>query len=254
MSAKKESLGKTVGIVVAVCLVCSIVVSGAAVGLRSLQQTNAALDKKTNILTAAGLFEMGMSSKEIQTVFDSRVESRYVDLDSGEFVEAPSADYDMYKAAKVTETSTKVEGSNVGFQRRANVASVYLVRDDANDVSRIILPVHGSGLWDLMYGFLAVDADGQTVRELIYYQQKETPGLGGEVQNPSWQAKWDGKKLYEGDDVAISVKKNAAPTNPYSVDALSGATLTSNGVENTVRYWVGEQGFGPFLKKQAWRS
>ncbi|BFT31506.1 Na(+)-translocating NADH-quinone reductase subunit C [Alteromonas sp. D210916BOD_24] len=254
MSAKKESLGKTVGIVVAVCLVCSIVVSGAAVGLRSLQQTNAALDKKSNILTAAGLYEVGMSNKAIESTYSERVEQRFVNLDAGTFVEAPSQDYDMYKAAKVTEQSTKVEGSNVGFQRRPNVASVYLVRNDAGDVSRIILPVHGSGLWDLMYGFLALEADGQTVRELIYYQQKETPGLGGEVQNPAWQAKWDGKELYENGEVAIRVVKNANPSNPHTIDALSGATLTSNGVENTVRYWVGEQGFGQFLKNQAWRS
>ncbi len=253
MSAKKESLGKTVGIVVAVCLVCSIVVSVAAVGLRSIQQTNAALDKKSNILAAAGLYEMGMSGSQIESTFSENVEQRYVDLETGEFTEAPAPDYDMYKAAKQANWSTKVEGSNVGFQRRANVASVWLVKD-GDSVSRVILPVHGSGLWDLMYGFLAVDADGETVKELIYYQQKETPGLGGEVQNPSWQAKWDGKKLYKDGEVALKVKKNANPDNPYSIDALSGATLTSNGVENTVRYWVGENGFGPFLKKQAWRS
>lgn len=254
MSAKKESLGKTFGIVVAVCLVCSIVVSGAAVGLRSLQQTNAALDKKSNILNAAGLYEMGMSNSAIESTYSERVESRYVNLDSGQFVEAPKPDYDMYKAAKETESSTKVTNSNVGFQRRPDVASVYLVRDAQGDVSRIILPVHGSGLWDLMYGFLALDADGKTVRELIYYQQKETPGLGGEVQNPSWQEKWDGKEIYENGEVAIRVVKNANPSNPHTIDALSGATLTSNGVENTVRYWVGEQGFGQFLKNQAWRS
>lgn len=254
MSAKKESLGKTFGIVVAVCLVCSIVVSGAAVGLRSLQQTNAALDKKSNILNAAGLYEMGMSNSAIESTYSERVESRYVNLDSGQFVEAPKPDYDMYKAAKETEYSTKVTNSNVGFQRRPDVASVYLVRDTQGDVSRIILPVHGSGLWDLMYGFLALDADGKTVRELIYYQQKETPGLGGEVQNPSWQEKWDGKEIYENGKVAIRVVKNANPSNPHTIDALSGATLTSNGVENTIRYWVGEQGFGQFLKNQSWRS
>ena len=254
MSAKKETLGKTVGVVIAVCLVCSIVVSGAAVGLRSLQQANAKLDKQTNILTAAGLYEAGMSNDKINAVFKQFVERRFVDLSTGEFTEAPSEDYDMYKAAKEEESSIKVENSNVGFQRRAKVASVYLVHDEAGAVTRVILPVNGSGLWDLMYGFLAVKADGQTVKELIYYQQKETPGLGGEVQNPSWQAKWDGKKLYKDGEVAIQVKKNANPENPYSVDALSGATLTSNGVQNTVQYWVGEQGFGPFLKKQAWRS
>jgi Na+-transporting NADH:ubiquinone oxidoreductase subunit C len=252
VSAKKESLGKTVGIVVAVCLVCSIIVSGSAVGLRSMQETNAALDKKTNILTAAGLLDK--ANGDIAGTYNEFVERRFVDLSTGNFVEAPSADYDMYKAAKDPDTSIKVENSNVGFQRRADVASVYLVKDDAGKITRVILPVHGSGLWDLMYGFLAVDADGKTVKELIYYQQKETPGLGGEVQNPAWQAKWDGKKLYKNGEVAIEVKKNAGPNNDYAVDALSGATLTSNGVNNTIHYWVGENGFGPFLKKQAWRS
>ena len=254
MSAKKESLGKTVGIVVAVCLVCSIVVSGAAVGLRSLQETNAALDKQSNILTAAGLYEQGMSSDKIQATFDKFVERRFVNLDSGDFVEMPEPDYDMYKAAKEADKSTKITNSKVGFQRRPNVASVYLVHDESGSVTRVILPVHGSGLWDLMYGFLAVDEDGQTVKELIYYQQKETPGLGGEVQNPAWQDKWDGKKLYKDGEVAIDVTKSASPSDPYEIDALSGATLTSNGVENTIHYWVGEHGFGPFLKKQAWRS
>ena len=205
MSAKKESLGKTIGVVVAVCLVCSIVVSGAAVGLRSLQQTNAALDKKSNILNAAGLYEMGMSNNYSERKYSERVEQRYVNLEEGTFVEAPAPDYDMYKAAKQTEYSTKVTNSNVGFQRRPNVASVYLVRNEAGDVSRIILPVHGSGLWDLMYGFLAIDADGQTVRELIYYQQKETPGLGGEVQNPARQDKWDGNARDEDGEVGIRV-------------------------------------------------
>ena len=253
MSAKKETFGKTVGIVVAVCLVCSIVVSGAAVGLRSLQQTNEALDKKTNILTAAGLLETGMSKAQISDVYESSVEERFVDLSTGQYVEM-DAGYDMYKAAKVPDMSIRVEGSNVGFTRRANVASVYVVKNDAGQVNRIVLPVHGSGLWDLMYGFLAIDADGNTIQELVYYQHKETPGLGGEIQNPAWQALWKGKQLFKDGQVAIQVKKQAGTENPYAVDALSGATLTSNGVQNTLTYWAGENGYGPFLKKQSWRS
>jgi Na+-transporting NADH:ubiquinone oxidoreductase subunit C len=253
VSAKKETLGKTVGIVVAVCLVCSIIVAGSAVGLRSLQQTNAALDKKTNILTAAGLYELGMSKASIGDVYEQFVQERFVDLSTGQYVEIAEG-YDMYKAAKDPAASVAVEGSSVGFTRRANVASVYIVSDDAGKVSRVILPVHGSGLWDLMYGFLAVDADGNTIQELIYYQHKETPGLGGEIQNPAWQAMWNGKQLFKDGDVAIQVKKQAGTDNPYAVDALSGATLTSNGVQNTLTYWAGENGFGPYLKKQSWRS
>ena len=251
MSAKKETLGKTIAVVVAVCLVCSIVVSGAAVGLRDLQQTNAALDKQSNIVEAAGLTEM--AAGDIAGTFEKYIEERFINLESGEYVEAP-AGYDMFKAAKKPEYSVEVTGSNVGFGQRASIANVYIVKNDAGDVTRIILPVYGSGLWDLMFGFLAIDADGNTVRELVYYQQKETPGLGGEVQNPSWKAKWDGKKLFKNGEVAIQVKKGENANNEYAVDALSGATLTSNGVQNTLTYWLGMNGYGPYLKNQTWKS
>ncbi len=251
MSAKKETLGKTIGIVVAVCLACSIVVSGAAVGLRELQKTNAAIDKQSNIVEAAGL--MDIANGDIAGTFDKYVEERFVDLSTGTYVDVPDG-FDMYRAAKDPDYMVRVEGSNVGFLRRSSVASVYVVKNDAGKVERVVLPVHGSGLWDLMYGFLAIDADGNTVRELVYYQHKETPGLGAEILNPSWKAKWDGKKLFKDGEVAIQVKKNANPDNEYAVDALSGATLTSNGVQNTLSYWVGENGFGPYLKKQSWKS
>nr|WP_136252620.1 Na(+)-translocating NADH-quinone reductase subunit C [Ningiella ruwaisensis] len=256
MSAKKETLGKTILVVVAVCLVCSIVVSGAAVGLRSLQETNAALDKKSNILNAAGLLANASSKDEIAQIYANRVEEKFVDLSTGEYVEKPSEDFDMYKAAKQPEFSVKVDTSEVkpGFLRRSSIASVYHVKDEAGKVTRIVLPVHGSGLWDLMYGFLALDEDGQTIRELIYYQHKETPGLGAEIQNPEWQAKWDGKQLYKDGEVAISVDKNVGNGNQYAVDALSGATLTSNGVENTLQYWASENGYGNYLKRQSWKS
>ncbi|MDT0596556.1 Na(+)-translocating NADH-quinone reductase subunit C [Glaciecola petra] len=254
MSAKKETLGKTVGIVVAVCLVCSIVVSGAAVGLRSLQNTNAALDKKSNILSAAGLLGEASTKGEITEIYDARVEEKFIELATGQYVEKPSDDFDMYKAAKSKEFGVAVEGSNVGFKQRSSVAAVYHIKDSSGEVSRIILPVHGSGLWDLMYGFLALDNDGQTIRELIYYQHKETPGLGAEILNPAWQEKWDGKQLFKDGEVAISVAKNVGNDNQYAVDALSGATLTSNGVENTLVYWAGENGYGAYLKNQSWKS
>lgn len=251
MSAKKETLGKTITIVVAVCLVCSIVVSGAAVGLRSLQKTNEAIDKQSNIVEAAGLMEV--ANGDIAGTFNKYIEERFVDLSTGKYVDVPDG-FDMYKAARDPNYTVKVEGSRVGFLRRSSVASVYIVKNDAGEVERVVLPVHGSGLWDLMYGFLALDADGNTVRELVYYQHKETPGLGAEILNPSWKAKWGGKKLFKNGEVAIQVKKNANPDNEYAVDALSGATLTSNGVQNTLSYWVGENGFGPYLKNQSWKS
>ncbi len=253
MSANKETLGKTVGIVVAVCLACSIVVSTAAVGLRSQQNANALLDKQTNILQAAGMLDAGATANQIREKYTNFVEQRFVDLATGDYVERDQ-DYDMYKAARDPEQSIRPQPDSAGILRRANVASVYLIKDDAGDVSRIILPVHGSGLWNLMYAFLALDADGNTVRELIYYDHKETPGLGGEIQNPQWQQLWDGKRLFQNGEVAIQVKKAAGTENPYAVDALSGATLTSNGVQASLQYWLGDEGFGPYLRKQPWKS
>jgi Na+-transporting NADH:ubiquinone oxidoreductase subunit C len=252
VSGKNESFGKTLGVVVAVCLVCSIVVSGAAVGLRQLQQKNATLDRQSNILKAAGLLQQ--ANGNIADTFERFVEKRYVDLSTGEFVDAPSEDFDMIKAAKEEDSSVKVDMSGLGFSRRAKVASVYLVKDESSDIQRVVVPVYGSGLWGLMYGFLAVDNDGNTIRELIYYEHQETPGLGAEVLNPSWQAKWDGKKLYDDGDVAITVTKNAKSSSDYQVDALSGATLTSNGVQRTLRYWASENGYAPFFDKKSWRS
>lgn len=251
MSAKKETFAKTVGVVVAVCLVCSVIVAGSAVGLRSLQSANAQLDKQSNILEAAGL--LAASGGDIAGTYSKLVEERFVDLESGQYVEKP-AGYDMYKAARDPEQSIKPAPDTAGILRRANVASVYLVKDEQGAVSRIVLPVHGSGLWNLMYGMLAIDSDGNTVRELVYYDQKETPGLGGEVQNPKWKALWDGKKLFKNGELAIEVKKGASSDNAYAVDALSGATLTSNGVQHTLTYWLGENGFGPYLKNQPWKS
>lgn len=252
MSAKKETLGKTVGVVVAVCLVCSIVVSSAAVGLRTLQQANAAIDKQSNIVQAAGLADA--AAGDISGTFEKYIEERFINLETGKYVDEPKEGYNMYKEAKNPKFSVAVTNSNVGFKQRASIANLYLVRNDEGEVTRLILPVHGNGLWGLMYGLLAIDADGNTVRELVYYQHKETPGLGAEIQNPSWKAKWNGKKLFNNGEVAIEVNKGDNSSNQYAVDALSGATLTSNGVQNTLAYWAGKNGFGPYLKKQTWKS
>lgn len=251
MSANKETFGKTVGIVVAVCLVCSIVVSTAAVGLRSQQAYNAALDKQTNILHAAGLLEQ--SGGDISGTYEKFVEEKFVDLASGQYVEVPDG-FDMFKAAKDPEYIVRPNPDVAKIFRHSKVVSVYQIKDDAGEVSRLILPIYGSGLWNIMYAFLAIDSDGNTVREMIYYDHKETPGLGGEVQNPDWQALWDGKKIYNNGEVALGVQKNAKEGDLYAVDGLSGATLTSNGVDNSLKYWLGENGLGPFLAKQPWKS
>ena len=241
-----DSMPKTIAVAVGVCLIGSMAVSGTAVMLKPIQEQNKLLDKKLNILQVAGLYEEGA---DIEETFKS-IEPRVVDLRAGKFTDAVDADtFDQRAAAKDPETSTKLDVDPAGISRQANYASVYLIRDDAGAVDKIILPVHGYGLWSTLYGFIALEDDGNEIFGLQFYQHGETPGLGAEVDNPRWRSQWRGKKVFGDDDsVKISVAKVPEPGGEdHHVDALAGASLTSVGVDNLVRFWLGEQGFKPFL-------
>ncbi|EED33070.1 NADH:ubiquinone oxidoreductase, C subunit [gamma proteobacterium NOR5-3] len=248
--SSNDGIGKILGVALALCIVCSVIVSTAAVVLKPAQEANKSLDRKRNILQAAGMLEEGRSVEEQFSV----VEERFVDLQSGQFTDAVSAGYDQRAAAKDPAQSRDVPSdediAKVG--RQASVAQVYLVRGDGGDYEKIILPVHGYGLWSTLYGFLALESDANTVAGLGFYDHGETPGLGGEVDNPRWKALWPGKKVYRGGEVELALKKGAVdPASKdanWSVDGLSGATLTSRGVTNLIDFWLGDSGFAPFLE------
>lgn len=251
MAGKNESVTRTLTVAFLVCLVCAVVVSTAAVTLRPVQQKNQTLDRRVNILQAADLYQPGM---DVEKAFNT-IERKFIDLESGDYVEKPDS-YDQVKAAKDPDQSERLSGEEdiAGIKSQADVAEVFLARKDNGDLSRIILPVRGYGLWSTLYGFMALEADGETIAGLGFYQHGETPGLGGEVDNPKWKALWEGKKLYDEDgDIAIEVVKGSvdsgAPNAENKVDGLAGATLTSKGVSNLVRFWVGEKGFGPYLER-----
>lgn len=247
-----DSRAKTIAVATALCLVCSILVSTAAVALKPKQDANKALDKKQNILRIAGMMQ---ADKSVDELF-KEIEARVVNLDSGEFVDdVDAASYDQRKAAKTPSASKALEKKEdiASIRRRANQATVYLIRD-GDKIKTIILPVHGYGLWSTMYGFMALEGDAQTVKGFGFYEQAETPGLGGEVDNPKWKDKWPGKLVYnDKGEVNIQVIKgvvsDVTPTPQYKVDGLAGATLTSRGVSNLLKYWLGDQGFKPFLNK-----
>jgi len=100
---------------------------------------------------------------------------------------------------------------------------------------------------------LALAPDMNTVKSFSFYQHGETPGLGGEVDNPAWKALWPGKKIYDDGEPKIQViKGHVEPDTPgakYKVDGLSGATLTGNGVTNLLHYWLGHNGYQPLLTR-----
>ncbi|MCL9782200.1 Na(+)-translocating NADH-quinone reductase subunit C [Vibrio sp. S4M6] len=248
MASNNDSIKKTLFVVIVLSLVCSIIVSVAAVGLRGKQIENAALDKQTKILEVAGIKQKGT----VPELFAKYIEPRLIDFNTGQFVKGDAADFDERKAAKNPATSMKLtpEEDVAKIGRRANIGVVYLVKDEGK-VTKVILPINGTGLWSMMYAFVAVKTDGDTITGLTYYQQGETPGLGGEVESPSWRAQFVGKKLYDSNfKPAIEVVKGGAPEgSTHDVDALSGATLTSNGVQHTFDFWFGKLGYGPFLAK-----
>lgn len=252
--ANNDSIRKILIVTVVLCLVCSIVVSATAVMLRPMQQANQELDFKRNVLAAGNLIEPGRSVEEI---FDERIIRRAVEFESGEFTDAVDVEeYDPRRAARDASTSTNLSrGEDIaGISRREDYTIVYLVEDESGELVSLILPVRGYGLWSTMYGFLALEADGNTISGIGFYEHGETPGLGGEIDNESWQEQWEGKKLYEEDgEVALSVIKGSvdpsADDAEHKVDGLSGATLTSRGVQNMMRFWFGEMGFKPFLTK-----
>ncbi|WP_144210501.1 Na(+)-translocating NADH-quinone reductase subunit C [Shewanella donghaensis] len=257
MASNKESIGKTLFVVIGLCFICSMLVSTAAVLLKPIQQENKLLDKQKYILEAAGLVDpkaKKLEKKAIQDLYGEFVEARLVDLKTGEFVDGDADTFDAEKAARSPATSFKPKNDIASVKRVANQGVVYLVKDENNKLQTVIIPVKGYGLWSTMFAFLAVEADMNTIRSLVYYDftgSGETPGLGGEVQNPQWIAKWEGKKLYD-DNGELAIQVTKIPTiasSIHGVDALSGATLTSNGVQYSLTFWLGEEGFARFIEK-----
>ena len=247
-----DNIVKTIGVATLLCLVCSIIVSGAAVSLKPKQVANKLLDKKSNILTVAGISD---DSKTVAELFE-QVETRVVDLASGEYTDAVDVDkFDQRKASKEAEyridLSSAQDLAQIGGLSK--YANVYIVRD-ASAVSKIILPIKGYGLWSTMYGFIALESDATTVSSITFYEHAETPGLGGEIENKKWQASWKGKQIIDssGQPVLSLVKTKVVPGAPgseYKIDALAGATLTSNGVTNLIHFWMGQDAFGPYLER-----
>ena len=248
--SSNDSIKKTLIVAFSLCIVCSVIVSTAAVVLKPAQEANKTLDRKRNILAAAGMLQEGVS---VEDQFQ-QVTARVVDMRTGRYADDVDPDsFDQRKAAKDPAQSDRLtaEQDQAKISRREHYAIVYLVQDGSGEVDKVILPVHGYGLWSTLYGYVALESDGNTVAGLGFYEHAETPGLGGEVDNPRWKAFWPGKQVYKDGQVELGlIKGSVDPANanaPWQVDGLAGATLTANGVTNLVQFWLGENGFQPFL-------
>ncbi len=263
MAYNKDSMQNILVVAVGICLVASIVVSSTAVFLKPTRVANQEADRFKNILVAAGLYVEGQTpSGDVQEIF-SQFEARLVDLEEHRILTAEQAaaegidvnSYNQRSAAKDPALSKSIPRQDdiASIGRRARYSVIYLLADENGRLDKVVLPVHGYGLWSTLYGFLALEEDLNTVVGITFYEQKETAGLGGEVDNPKWKALWQGKEIYDNGEVALQVIKGVVEPGAHhaehKIDGLSGATLTSVGVQNLVRYWLGDEGFGPVLKQ-----
>ena len=250
MPRDKERPGYVLSIAALVCVVCALLVSSAVVLLRPVQDRNALLARQRNILEVAGIYQAG---QPVDAQF-GRIEARLVDLATGNYVEGGDAvRFDIARTARDPKASDAVaaDADVARIHRRPRQMPVFLVRGDAG-LETVILPIHGYGLWSTMYAYVALDGRGERVKGITFYSHAETPGLGAEIENPRWRESWVGKRL-TGDDGKVRfdiAKAQPAPdAAEFHVDAIAGATLTANGVENMVHFWLGEQGYGPFLAR-----
>ncbi|MFN3585901.1 MAG: Na(+)-translocating NADH-quinone reductase subunit C [Moraxellaceae bacterium] len=251
-----ESVKKTVIVATVLSIACSIALAAAVTLLKPIQAENKELEKQRKILAAAGVLEEGKGSKaEVNALF-AGLERYLVDIDSGEFRKVALDDsFDQRKATRDPKRSIRLTGEQdiAGLKRRAHQADVYVLRGADGKAEKLILPISGYGLWSTLYGYLVVSSDGNTVSGITFTEHAETPGLGGEVDNPKWKALWPGKQLYNAEQKPVlHLAKSVDSSRPeavHQVDALSGATLTSNGVTRLVQFWAGDLGFQKFLGK-----
>jgi len=252
----QDSAFKTIAVATGICLFCSLFVSVSAVKLSSRQLENKQLDKIENILQVAGL----AATNEPLRVYEERIKPILVDLSSGKILSKDQytetlnpKDFNIKTISDNPQYSHAIPADQdiAGIKRQPDVMVVYLLQQD-NAVEKVILPVYGKGLWSTLYGFLALQKDLQTVGGITFYEQQETPGLGGEVDNPTWKASWQGKEaLAPNGKVMLEVIKGqvnpASPAASHEINGLSGATLTTRGVDHLIRFWLGKNGYGPFL-------
>jgi len=252
---QRDSTLGTVITAAILCVVCSVVVSASAVGLKTFQDANKEKFQQRNILEAAGYSEEEIRESGIDELFKS-IETQLINLETGEITtDVDGGTFDQKAAAKdpamVLSMEIPPDQQTFGFKQHEKYGRVYLMREDGA-LKKVILPIYGKGLWSTLYGFISLEGDLNTVAGITFYEHKETPGLGGEVDNPKWKAIWPGKIVRDEDgEVQIEVIKGqvvgGTAEAAYQVDGLSGATITSRGVSNAVRYWL-NYGYGPFLE------
>jgi Na+-transporting NADH:ubiquinone oxidoreductase subunit C len=251
LALPNSSPTKAIAVAALVALGCGIVVSVTAVTLRPLQQQHLERERQARmqalIASLPGMKELlaGADDVGVQTVL--------VDLATGGIVkDADPLAFDQRAAALDPSLNFTIPPAAdiAGIGKRARRAPAYLLMREGK-LARLILPVHGRGYQSMLYGYLALEGDLVTVAGLTFYEQAETPGMGTRIQEPAWLGQWPGKQIADQQgELRIEVVRGKS-SSPHQIDGISGATRTGNGVTNLLRFWLGDLGFGPFLKSLA---
>ena len=250
-----DSTQKALLVIFLVALVCSVLVSVAAVSLRPIQLRNQLVERSRNIVALSGLVEPGqkLSSEEILAAIE-QLDARVVNIDSGEFDDSMDPnEFDPRAAVNDPDLGVAIPGDEdmASLGRRTRYEIVHLVWD-GDELSRVILPIVGQGMWSTLYGYIALEADLNTIAAVSFYEQTETAGLGDQITRPDWQAKWAGRELL-GSDGSVRFRVAAGPVDAGSsaarnqVDGLTGATVTGDAVTRLITYWFGPHGYSTFL-------
>ncbi len=261
----RETVLKIFTVVFLVSLFCSLLVTSAATLLKPYQEVNRRLERIVYLLKAAGI---EATREDALALFEAHVQPALVDLQEDRLVEASRLGIDpvtfsFERESRKPDLRVAISpewARKIGFRYRPRVMPIFFVSLDPRRppseerFDRLVLYLVGKGLWSTLHGFLALENDLRTIYTITFFQHRETPGLGGEIDNRRWQALWRGKLAYDRrGEVAISVIKGrvdpTSPKAPYLVDGLTGATLTTRGVNHMVRYWLGRGGYGGYLQK-----
>ena len=257
MASSSYSMKQTLLTAFFLCVVCSVLVSIAAVALKPMQDANRIQDRNRNILVAAGVYDAeNQAAADIGVLFD-QFTPRIVDLVEGRFLNAQEinqlgidiATYDQRRATSDPRYSRPLTDTEdiAKIKRLVRYPLVY-VAEQQDQIQKLVLPVSGYGLWSIIYGYLVLEGDANTVIGIGFYESKETPGLGAEVTSPSWLAQWSGKKVFtDNGSVALRVIRGSG-AGESEISGIAGATLTSRGVDNLIQFWMGGNGFGPLLR------
>lgn len=246
-----DDIGKTTFVAALVAFVCAVLISTASVLLDPIQQAHIDAERAAQMERMLDTLP-GMRAVMEEAGVDA-LETRIVNLVEGEFApQIDAATYDFVAAANDPELSIQLstEADLASIRTRPLYAPVYLL-ERQGELLLIVLPVYGQGYASTIRAMLALEPDLSTVAALTITEQAETPGLGARITEPDWLDQWPGKEVLDADgEIIIEVVRGGAD-GPHQVDGLSGATRTSNAITFMLQFWMGPDGYGPFLDQLA---